>query len=257
MTYRTVAFEAAQLAGKHLMKHFHKLKRAEIYKKSTHDLVTEADLGANQIIIRTIKKYYPNHDFLSEETGLENNPEIYEWVIDPLDGTSNYVIGNPLFCIAIALRYKSKILLSVQYAPATDEFYYAEYGKGAYLNNRKLSVSRTTKLLDSMITFARSKHPQSRNKYVQVQKELQGKVLNMRHFGSTALTLAYVAAGRVAGGIVMPPGIASWDILPGVLLVREAGGVVTDLEGKRWTLKSQGIVATNGRIHKQLLNIVQ
>ncbi len=257
MTYRKVAFEAAHLAGKRLMKYYHHLKRAEIYKKSVFDLVTKADLEANQIIIKTIKRYYPNHDFLSEETGLEDNPDVYEWVIDPLDGTSNYVIGSPMFCIAIALRKQSQILLSVQYTPVTDELYYAEHGKGAYLNNIKLSVSRTTKLLDSMITFARSKHPQSRNKYVQVQKELQGKVLNMRHFGSTALTLAYVAAGRVAGGIVMPPGITSWDILPGVLLVREAGGTVTDLEGKRWTSKSQGIVATNGRIHKQLLNIIQ
>ncbi len=255
-TYRKVALEAAEKAGKLLLVHYHKLKRSEIQRKSAFDRVTRADLEANKLILSTIKKSFPEHDFLSEETGFEDNPDIYRWVIDPLDGTTNYIIGNPLFCVAIALTCKQKILLSVQYAPALDELFIAEYGKGATMNGKKIKVSRVPSLRDSIVTLARSRYKQSRRRYVSIQRKLEGQVLNMRHFGSTALTLGYVAAGRVSGSMVVPPGIASWDILPGVLLVREAGGRVTDFEGKQWTLDSQGIVATNGRIHKKLLRKV-
>ena len=138
-----------------------------------------------------------------------------------------------------------------------NELYIAEYGKGATMNGKRIHVAPTKSIKESMITLARSRYKESRRHYVTIQRKLEGVVLNMRHFGSTALTLGYVAAGRVTAGIVAPPGIASWDILPGVLLIREAGGIVTDLQGKQWTLQSQGIVASNGKIHKQLLRAIR
>ena len=121
--FRQVAIKAARLAGVSLMKNYRGLKDSDIQKKGRHDLVTKADWQANEIIIKTIKKDFPDHDFLSEETGFEDNPDIYKWIIDPLDGTTNYTIKNPLFCTAISLVCKKQILLSVIYAPFLKEFY--------------------------------------------------------------------------------------------------------------------------------------
>ncbi|MDD5040584.1 MAG: inositol monophosphatase [Patescibacteria group bacterium] len=254
--HSTIAIRAARLAGACLMKYYQRLRHTEIHRKSEFDRVTRADFQANKIILGLIKKHFPTHDILSEETGLEDHPDIYEWVIDPIDGTTNYIIGNPLFCTAIALRRQGRILVSVEYAPALNELYYAEDNGGAFLNGKRIRVSPTALLRNSIITLARSRANASRQRYMLVQRQLQGRALNMRHFGSTSLTLAFVAAGRVAAGVVVPPGITSWDILPGVLLVHEAGGTVTDYTGKPWTIHSQGVVATNGRVRRQLLKVL-
>lgn len=255
--FRQVAFRAARLAGKSLLKNYGKLKSSDIHKKSKHDLVTKADMEANRIIIRTIKQKFPNHDFLSEETGFEDNPDIYQWIIDPLDGTINYTIHNPLFCTALALVYKKDVLLSVIYAPYLDEFYYAEAGQGAFLNNKKIRVSSTKKLENSIILLGRSHHRESHINLAVVQKRLRITVLNMRVLGSGSLDLAYVASGRAEACLLVPPEIYLWDSLAGILLVREAGGKVTDFKGKEWSIKSQGVFASNGLVQKRLLKVAE
>ena len=256
-TFRQVAFRAARLAGRSLLRNYDKLKSSDIRKKSKHDLVTKADMEANRLIIKTIKQKFTQHDFLSEETGSEDNPDIYKWVIDPLDGTTNYTIHNPLFCVAITLVYKKDILLSVVYAPYLEEFYYAEKGKGAFLNSKKIHVSATRSLANSIILLGRSHRHESHVNLVSAQKKLKPKVLNMRILGSGSLDLAYVASGRAEACLLIPPKIHLWDSLAGILLIREAGGKVTDFRGREWDFKSDGVFASNKIIHRRLFKIVK
>lgn len=255
--FKQVAFKAARLAGASLIKNYKSLKDSDIRKKGRHDLVTKADFEANKIIIKTIKKDFPDHDFLSEETGFEDNPDIYKWVIDPLDGTTNYTIKNPLFCTAISLVCGKEILLSVIYAPCLKEFYYAERGGGAYLNGKRIRVSKKRDLNNALISIGRSHHRLSHLKFYKVQKRLQRNVLNMRLLGSGSLDLAYTAVGRVEACLLVPPDIFQWDSLAGVLLVREAGGKVTNFNGQAWNFKQRGVIASNGKIHKELLKAVK
>jgi len=250
--YKQVAIKAAQLAGKSILKNYNILRKKDIHLKGKNDLVTKADMEANRIIIRTIKKEFPSHDFLSEETGFENNYDKYKWVIDPLDGTTNYTIHNPLFCTAIALVHNKEILLSVIYAPFLDEFYYTEKGRGAFMNNKKIHVSKTKKLESSIILLGRSHRHQSHVNMANVQKNFKKKVLNMRILGSGSLDLAYVASGRVEACLLVPPSVSLWDSAAGVLLVQEAGGQVTDFNGKPWKPGAKGVFATNKLVHKKL-----
>jgi len=251
--FKQVAIKAAQLAGASLMRNYKKLKDTDIHRKGRHDLVTKADFTANKIIIKTIKKNFPDHDILSEETGLEDNPDVYKWVIDPLDGTTNYTIKNPLFCTVISLVCRKDILLSVIYAPFLKEFYFAEKGKGAFLNSRRIKVSKKKSLNNALISLGRSHHKLSHLKLSIVQEKLKKNVLNMRLLGSGSLDLAYTAVGRVEACLLMPPDISQWDSLAGVLLVREAGGQVTNFNGEDWNFKQRGVIASNGKIHKELL----
>lgn len=255
--YRQVALKAAKLAGERLMRSYASLKDTDITKKGAHDLVTSADIEANTAIIKTIKREYPDHDFLSEETGLENNPEAYMWIIDPLDGTLNYTLKIPLFCTAIALVYKTEVVLSIIYAPMLEEFYYAERGTGAFLNDRKIHVSENSTLIESIITLSRSHHRDSHVRSAQVAQKLSRTAMNTRRLGSGSLDLAYVSAGRTDGVVIPPPDVSQWDIAPGALLVQEAGGKVTDYEGNPWTLKSESAIATNGVIHEQLIKAIE
>jgi len=255
--FRQVAIKAARLAGVSLMKNYKGLKDSDIQKKGRHDLVTKADFEANKIIIKTIKKSFPHHDFLSEETGFEDNPDVYKWIIDPLDGTTNYTMKNPLFCTAISLVCGKKILLSVIYAPLLKEFYYAESGKGAFLNGKRIRISKKKGLDKSLILIGRSHHKLSHLKFYRVQKKFFSSVLNMRRLGSGSLDLAYTAVGRVEACLLVPPDISQWDSLAGTLLVREAGGRVTNFKGEDWNFKQCGVIASNGLIHKRLLNLVK
>ncbi len=253
--FTTTAIRAARLAGEVIIKHYAKLKSSEVHKKGKHDLVTKADLEANEVIIKTIKQQFPGHDFLSEETGFENNPETYTWVIDPLDGTTNYTIRNPLFCTALALIYRNHILTSVIFAPLLKEFYLAGLGRGAFLNKRRIHVSKTRKLPEAIIVVGRSHRRQSHFNSEKIQTKLETSVLNTRRLGSDSMDLAYVACGRVDGCLLVPPQISAWDSVPGVLLVREAGGVVTDFKGREWKPGSEGVVAANKVLQKSLVNL--
>lgn len=255
--FKQVAIRAAQLAGQSLLKNYRVMRDSDIHKKGRHDVVTKADYAANKIIIGQIKRVFPDHDILSEETGSEDNPDVYKWVIDPLDGTTNYTIKNPLFCTAISLVCKKDILLSVIYAPFLKEFYYAEKGKGAFLNGKRIKVSRKKDLKKALVLVGRSHHKISHLNFSRVQKKLWKDVLNMRWLGSGSLDLAYTAVGRVEACLLVPPDIFQWDSLAGVLLVREAGGKVTNFSGEDWNFKQRGVIASNGKIHKELLKSVK
>ncbi len=256
-TYKTVAIAAAREAGDHIHRHFKKLSHGDVHRKGAHDVVTREDMRANAIIIKHIQKHFPDHDILSEETGFEDKPGHYTWAVDPIDGTTNYVIGDPLFCTAIALAYKGKPLVSVTYAPALDEFYVAEAGKGATLNGKRIHVSCKAKLVDSISLLSKSHLRSSRQNELKIMRRLyDSDVLNVRRLGSTALDFAFVASGRVESVIVAPPGISRWDTLGGMLLVQEAGGRVTNFDGTKDNFSRHGVIASNGILHRRLVRIV-
>ncbi len=251
--HREVAVRAARLAGAALMKRFRRLTPGQIQKKGRHDIVTTADMEANEIVIRTIRRAFPDHDFLSEETGLEDNPTQYRWTIDPLDGTINYALQSPLFCTALSLIHRKRILLSVIYAPYMKELYVAEADRGARLNGKRIHVSKTKRLSEAVVLVGRTHLRSSHRNFARIQSHLETSAMSVRRLGSGSLDLAYTAAGRVDAMILAPPGVSLWDASAGALLVQEAGGRTTGIHGQPWETKSDGLIASNGKIHRQLL----
>jgi len=230
-------------------------------KTSEQDLVTEVDKGAESLIKNLLKTYFPDHSFLGEESvppGAEASKqaierlkdEEYLWIIDPIDGTTNFVHGFPFFCVSIALAHHGEVVAGVIYDPMHDEMFVGEKVKGAYLRGRQLQVSKEMRLADSLIATG---FPPSIREGWHPQKVagIVPKVRNLRTTGSAALHLAYVAAGRLSG--FWEPGLNVWDMAAGILLVQEAGGRVSDMDGHPYSLSVRDVAATNGHIHDELL----
>ncbi|MFA5021808.1 MAG: inositol monophosphatase [Patescibacteria group bacterium] len=238
---------------------------AEIYRHFNHDLiikvksksqiVTKADLISDKIIVAALKKKFPAFDILSEESGQTNLKSKYLWAVDPLDGTTNYFIGSPLFAVSISLFFEGNPILGIAYAPAMNELYVSEINQGAYLNNKKIKVSKNNLLADSFLTYCHGSTKSDIKRAMKIYNRIKLHSLDSRQLGSAALELGFVAAGRTE--CIMIPGANSYDVGSGVLLVREAGGKVTDFSGKDWNLKSKDLVASNGRIHQQLLKFLK
>lgn len=250
---KQVAQTAARDAGQKIKKIYNRPGKIKFTLKSKHQPVTQADKLADKMIIKKIRKNFPDHDILSEETGsLDFASHDYLWIIDPVDGTTNFTIKNPIFSVSIALAYRGEVIYGVIYAPVLDEFYVAEKGKGAWLNGKKIKVSSENNYLRSFHTYcygsSKSIYGKQANTY---QYKLFLKGCEIRQLGAATIEFARVAAG-ITESIVIP-GAHSWDVAVGMLLVREAGGKVTDFKGKEWNLKSRDIIATNGKIHNTLL----
>ena len=250
---KKTGINAVQKAGNYALKEYEKFHRSQVNLKFGHEVVTKVDLGSEKIVIKEIKKSFPDHEILSEESGDNFKKSDYLWIIDPIDGTTNFTIHNPLWAVSLGLAYKNKIIFGFIYAPVLKELFLAEKGKGAYLNNRKIRISRVKKTKE-IHTFCHGSTKESvlkALKYYQYQKLHK---LDCRQLGSASMELAYVASGRVES--IMIPGAHSWDVAAGALLVREAGGRVSDFDGKVWDLKSKDILATNGRTHNSILKII-
>ena len=253
MKEKQLAIKVAKAAGEELKKLFYS-RRVKTVAKSKHEIVTTADLLAEKIIIKEIKKTFPNHKILSEESGLTENTSDYLWIIDPLDGTTNFFMHNPIFSVAIALLYKKETILAVTYAPIIDELYVAEKGNGVTVNNKKIKAATRNKLSESYLTFCHGNKDENINKAISIYKTLKKEGRDFRQLGSAAIELAYVARGIT--DCILIPGALSWDVAGGILMVREAGGKVTDFKNKKWTLDSKDMLASNGKIHNQLLKRV-
>ena len=224
-------------------------------KSSTIDLVTEADLDSERFIVDAIRRQYPHHSVLSEEKAGREGAGDYLWLVDPLDGTVNYVHGFPVFCVTVALRYGDDLIVGVTYDPVLGELFTVEKGRGAFLNERPLRVSRAQRLVESLVAtgFPYKRATMADNNLAEFNRILP-KVQGVRRGGSAALDLAYVAAGRLDG--YWESHLSPWDWAAGVLMVEEAGGTVTDRESKPWTPESSKLVATNGVIHEELLKVL-
>lgn len=241
----------AKEAGEILLANFGRAKEAA--KKGEIDLVTEADLASQRLIVGAIQERYPEHSILSEEAPRVEGESEFTWLIDPLDGTINYFHGYPAFAISIALKEKGEITLGAVYDPLRDEFFYAQKGERTTLNDKAVRVSTTYRLISSLLAtgfpYQRAAIPDNN---LPEFNRLVTRVQGIRRGGSAALDLAYVAAGRLDGYWEMH--LSPWDWAAGGLLVEEAGGVVTDLEGESWSPLNKGLVATNGRIHEELVS---
>jgi len=252
-----IAVRAARSAGTVIVRAFEQLDKVEIESKGTNDFVTNVDLSAEQAIIATIQKSYPDHTIISEEAGLiEGKDKDIQWIIDPLDGTTNFVKGIPHFAVSIAIKVKGKLDQAVIYDPIRGDLFSASRGKGAQLNGFRIRVKKHKDLNGSILaTGFPFKHKQHTNAYLDMFKTLFIKTADMRRAGSAALDLAYVAAGRVDGFFEI--GLKPWDTAAGELLVIEAGGLVTDFVGGHNHENSGNIVASSSSLLKEILKDIR
>lgn len=224
-------------------------------KEGINNLVTEADHASEKAIIEVIQKEYPDHFILSEETGeIKTNSE-FKWIIDPIDGTVNFANGIPLCCVSIGLEKHGEMLLGAVYNPIMNEFFYAQKGGGAYLNDKKITVSKESKVLKScLVTGFPYTYMDAPNGPLQVFDKLIRKGVAVRRLGSAAIDLCWVAAGRFDG--FYEHHLQAWDSAAGYLMVEEAGGKITDFEGNEYSPYQPHLLATNGKIHEELRKII-
>lgn len=248
-----IAVRAARSAGTVIVRAFEQLDKVEVETKGTNDFVSNVDLSAEKAIIDTILKSYPKHSIVSEEAGeIKGEDEDYQWIIDPLDGTTNFVKGIPHFAVSIALKVKGKLDQAVIYDPIRGELFTASRGKGAQLNGFRVRVSQHKDLSGAILgTGFPFKHKQHTNAYLDIFKTLFTKTSDMRRAGSAALDLAYLASGRIDGFFEI--GLKPWDTAAGELMVIEAGGLVTDFTGGHNHARSGNIVAGSSRLLKEML----
>ncbi|HEY4611813.1 MAG TPA: inositol monophosphatase family protein [Bacteroidota bacterium] len=250
-----LAIEAAVDAGRFLKRSVGKFKQVDRKLGQETNLVTEIDRKAEEMIIGRIRQRYPQHDVLGEEFGAQDLQSEYKWVIDPLDGTTNFTHGLPIFCVSVGLERKGELVLGVVYDPNFDELFTAEKGKGAFLNNRRIRVSTTKKLGESLLVTGFPYDIKSRSDGIVKHFEnflKEGQAV--RRLGSAALDICYVAAGRFDG--YWENSLNPWDMAAGVLLVQEAGGWVTDFRGFPTTIYQKPVLATNGVIHEQMIEVL-
>ena len=250
-----IAIRAARSAGRIIMRYYEHTEGLQIDSKSRNDFVSEVDRQAEQAIIHELRSKYPNHAILAEETGSHRGND-YQWIIDPLDGTTNYLHGVPQFAISIALQVKGRLEHGLVYDPLHEEIYTASRGSGAQLNDRKLRVTRRPDLEGALLgTGFPFRNQRYLREYLGMLEALVKDTAGIRRPGSAALDFAYVAAGRTDGFWEL--GLSRWDIAAGALLVREAGGIVTDISGGDRFLETGNVVAGGIKVHSAMLKAIR
>jgi myo-inositol-1(or 4)-monophosphatase len=253
--YKEVLINATNAGAKELMRFFNG-KFSISNKEGVNNLVTEADHASDKAIQAVIKESFPEHGIVSEETAEKVTDSEFKWIIDPIDGTVNFANGIPICCVSIGLELNGEMLMGAVYNPILKEFFFAERGKGAILNDKKISVSNKTEVLRScLVTGFPYTYLDQPNGPLQVFERLIRKGVPVRRLGSAAIDLCWVAAGRFDG--FYEHQLNAWDSAAGFIMVEEAGGKVTDLKGDTYSPYQPGIIATNGVIHKELIEWVQ
>ena len=250
-----IAIRAARSAGNIIIRSLQHVEHLEVTTKGRNDFVTDVDRLAEQEIISVIHKSYPDHAILAEESGEQGHNETI-WIIDPLDGTANFLHGFPHYCVSIGVMVRGRIEHGVIYDPLRDELFTASRGAGAQLNDRRLRVTKQKTLAGSLIaTGFPFKYHEHFPAYLATFNAVFPEVSDLRRGGSAALDLAYVAAGRVDAYWEL--GLQKWDLAAGILLIEEAGGVVSDFTGGENHIENGNLVAGNFNIHQQLLNQIK
>lgn len=246
-----IAISAARAAGQIILRNMDRIHDLKVHSKGANDFVSEVDYQAEKSIIAVIQKAYPSHAIIAEESGQQSGDEC-EWIIDPLDGTTNYLHGIPQFSVSIAMRENNKLQLGVVYDPFKEELFCASRGEGATLNHRRIRVSRQNDISGSLIgTGLPYRTDQELDVYLATLSALLARTSGIRRAGSAALDLAYVAAGRFDA--FWEFGLNIWDIAAGVLLIQEAGGLVSDMDGGQTFMHSGDIVAANPQLYKSFI----
>lgn len=252
-----IAIQAARTAGNTIIRAMDRLDTLEITEKKPNDYVTEIDRKVEQEIIYIIRKAHPDHSILGEESGKTEGNNDYTWIIDPIDGTRNFIHGFPQFCVSIAVSHKNKIEHGVIYDPLRQELFTASKGKGAELNDRRIRVSKRKSLEECLFGtgFAHRHSKERKLAYLNVLSEIIPISGDVRRAGAAALDLAYVACGRLDGFWEM--GLKPWDIAAGILLIKEAGGIVSDVNGGENYLETGDVITANPKILKLILPLIK
>src|SRR5690349_6453387 len=249
-----VAVKAARAAGAIINRAALDVEAVRISQKQVNDFVTEVDHASEQAIIETLLGAYPGHGILAEESGTEHGAKDsdYVWIIDPLDGTTNFIHGFPVYCVSIALSVRGKIEQAVIYDPSRNDLFTATKGRGAYMNERRIRVSKRTKLSECLISTGFPFRPGDNfNNYLRMMADVMQRTAGLRRPGAAALDLAYVAAGFSDG--FFETGLSPWDVAAGSLLVAEAGGLIGNFTGESEFLEQRECVAGNPRVYGQLV----
>ena len=252
-----VAVKAARAAGSIINRAALDIESVRVSQKKANDFVTEVDHAAEQAIIETLLTAYPGHGIWAEESGREHGAKDSEfvWIIDPLDGTTNFIHGLPVYCVSIALAVKGKVEQAVVYDPTRNDLFTATKGRGAYVNDRRLRVSKRTELKQALVSTGFPFRPGDNfNQYLQMMGDVMQRTAGLRRPGSAALDLAYVAAGYTEG--FFEKGLQPWDVAAGSLLVTEAGGLVGNFTGEADFLEQEECLAGNPKVYGQLVSIL-
>lgn len=232
-----------------MLENFKKEKELLKMRTTSKGAATNYDNESDELIIDRIKEKYPGHNILTEESGFQEGKSDYLWIVDSLDGTGNFANYNPLFSVCIALLQNNELKLGAIYAPAINEFYFAERNKGAFLNGEKISVSNVSKLSKSYIIFCEGAE-KNRKRNLKIIEKLYSKATDHRKIGSAGIETGWVASGRVDG--YWTTKIEPWDVAAGVLLIQEAGGKVTDFKGNPWQPEQKDLICSNNKIHSSI-----
>ena len=251
-----IAVEAARCAGRIVLDNLGSISKEDISVKQASDFVTRVDRESEQGIIAIIRRNFPDHSFLAEESERDMETDGYRWIIDPLDGTTNYIHGYPAFSVSIALEYRREIQLGVILDPLRDELFSAEKGRGAFLNGERVQVSRVDNSGEALIaTGFPFRRREMTDRYLVLFRNIFQRVSDLRRAGSAALDLAYLSCGRCEGFFEI--GLSPWDMAAGSILIQEAGGIVTSFGGGAEFLHTGDIVAGNRALHGMLLGEVR
>ena len=249
----STALTAIEKASEVVLK-AHKLPKSTKYKGRT-DLVTATDKESESIIINEIQKVFPEHDILAEESGAKSNQSDHKWIIDPLDGTTNFVHGYPSFGISIGVTYKDELICGIVKELPADNTYYAISGEGAFCNGEPIKVSTVNSLERSLLVTGFSyNHDEKWSKNIELFKQLVDVTQGVRRLGAAAIDLCHVASGKVDGFWEFD--LNPWDTAAGVLIVREAGGTITKMDGTNFNINRPQLLATNGLIHQEMVNLL-
>ena len=251
-----VMVKACRKAAKILIRDFGEIENLQVSLKGPGDYVSACDKKVEKILIDELQKARPNYSILSEEIGEINNDESFKWIIDPIDGTANFLHGIPHFAISIGLEHNKEIISGIIYDPIKDEMFTAEKGIGAYLNNKRMRVSSRSKLKDCIIcTGGPRQESKDWEAALEEYKKFSSKVsIPIRKLGSASLDMAYVAAGRYDG--YWQRDLSYWDIAAGIILVKESGGYVTDFNGENRYIENKTILVTNSKINKEMIEVL-
>ena len=240
-------------AGDLLLSRFGKDEELLALRATVKEAVTRYDSLVDDLMVREIRAKYPGHSLLTEESGLLQGDPDWLWIVDSLDGTTSFADSNPLFSVCLALMHKAELVLGTVYAPAIRELYLTEKGGGAYLNERRIRVSEVAELGTSYLFYCEGGE-KDRTRTGGLFGRVYPRVMDLRKLGSAGIETAWVAAGR--GEAYFTTRIAPWDVAPGVLLVQEAGGQVSDFLGNPWKPETADLVFSNGRVHEEILSLL-
>lgn len=249
--YLETAVDIAREAGALLANYFE--RRVAFELKGDFDLVTEADRASEQLVIERLRSHFPSHSIVAEEGGGNEGTSDYSWYVDPLDGTTNFAHGFPIYNVTLALERAGEMIAGVVFDPARNEIFTAERGGGAYLNNRRIHISKAKRLADSLVATGFPSRRRHLNINVHFYYQMAMWTHGVRRAGAAAIDLAYVACGRLDG--FWEFGLNPWDMAAGILLIEEAGGKCTDMKGGAHSMSSPHLLADNGAIHEEVLTL--